>query len=234
VSAEPDPPKVARVLLADDHGLVREGIRGMLAGEEDLDVVGEAADGREALELCRSLAPDLVLMDVRMPVLDGLAATREIKEQQPRTGIVMVTMHEDQDYLFEALRAGAAGYVLKGSTKKELLETVRKVIGGESLIDPALATRLLRRMASADSEDEGRSPSAQTPEPLPESLTPREVEVLKLLAQGQTNPEIARELVVSPATVKAHVHRIILKLGVSDRTQAAVRAVRLGLLPLAD
>ena len=220
---------VARLIIADDHALVRSGMRSMLAGEAGLEVVGEAADGAEALELCRRLRPDLVLMDVRMPGMDGFAATRAIKEELPRTSVVMVTMQEDPDYLFEAVIAGAAGYVLKGATPEQLTEAVRQVLSGEFLLDQRLTIDLLRSMA--ERQKSGWHPGAGTPrEPLADPLTSREAEILGLLAQGQTNPQIARELVVSPGTVKNHVRHIIAKLGVSDRTQAAVRAVELGLL----
>lgn len=217
--------KPARLIIADDHALLRSGIRSMLAGEPDLEVVGEAADGQEALELCRRLKPDLVLMDVRMPKMDGLAATRAIKEELPNVSVVMVTMQDDPDYLFEAVIAGAAGYVLKGATPDQLTEAVRQVLDGEFLLDQRLTINLLRSMA-----DRGRADLPSRPEPLAEPLTARETEILQLLAQGQTNPQIARELVVSPGTIKNHVRHIIAKLEVSDRTQAAVRAIELGLL----
>jgi DNA-binding NarL/FixJ family response regulator len=222
--------KPARLIIADDHALLRSGIRSMLYGEPGLEVVGEAADGAEALELCRRLQPDLVLMDVRMPKMDGLAATRAIKEEFPRTSVVMVTMQEDPDYLFEAVIAGAAGYVLKGATPEQLTDAVRQVLDGEFLFNQKLTIDLLRSMA--DREQSSASPSgvAASEESLSEPLTARETEILRLLAQGQTNPQIARELVVSPGTVKNHVRHIIAKLGVSDRTQAAVRAIELGLL----
>jgi DNA-binding NarL/FixJ family response regulator len=220
----------ARLIIADDHALLRSGIRSMLYGEPDLEVVGEAADGQEALELCRRLQPDLVLMDVRMPRMDGLAATRAIKEEYPRTSVVMVTMQEDPDYLFEAVIAGAAGYVLKGVTPEQLTDAVRQVLDGEFLFNQKLTIDLLRSMA--DREKSSVSPSGMTAseESVSEPLTARETEILSLLAQGQTNPQIARELVVSPGTIKNHVRHIIAKLGVSDRTQAAVRAMELGLL----
>jgi len=219
----------AQLIVADDHALLRSGIRSMLASEPDLEVVGEAADGLEALELCRKLWPDLVLMDIRMPRMDGLAATRAIKEEFPRTSVVMVTMQDDPDYLFEAVIAGAAGYVLKGATPDQLTEAVRQVLNGEFLLDQRLTVDLLRSMA--ERQKLGSLVGAGiTPEPPLEPLTPRETEILRLLARGATNPQIAQELVVSPGTVKNHVRHIITKLGVSDRTQAAVRAVELGLL----
>ncbi len=224
-----DEARTARLIVADDHALLRSGIRSMLAGEPDLEVIGEAADGLEALELCRRLRPDLVLMDVRMPRMDGLAATRAIKEEFPHTSVVMVTMQDDPDYLFEAVIAGAAGYVLKGATPDQLTEAVRQVLDGEFLLDQRLTVDLLKSLAE---RQKSSSPvgAGNTPEPPLEPLTPRETEILQLLAQGATNPQIAQELVVSPGTVKNHVRHIITKLEVSDRTQAAVRAVELGLL----
>jgi DNA-binding NarL/FixJ family response regulator len=212
---------VARLAIVDDHDLARAGLRSVLAGERGLEVVGEAADGRQALALCRRLRPDLVLMDIRMRDQDGLAATSAIKREYPDISVIMVTMHEDPDYLLEALKAGAAGYVLKGATKREIVTTVRRVLRGESALEPSLAAQVLRRLAGEAPRD--------APAPA-EPLTPREGEVLRLVARGRTNQEIGRELVLSVSTVKTHLEHIIAKLGVSDRTQAAVRAAELGLL----
>jgi two-component system response regulator DegU len=237
---------VKKLLIADDHRLVRAGLRAQLEGEPDLVVVGEAENGQEALELCRSHAPDLILMDVRMPVMDGLEATRAIKQELPKVSILIVTTHESQEYLLEAIRAGAAGYVLKEATKQELLEAVREVLGGELPLDGRLAARLLKRLAEetkqrptkpSDSSRstaptiEGRPAEGAKPpnEALSEVLTPREIEILRLVAAGRTNREIAKELVISLTTVKTHMQRIIPKLEASDRTQAAVKAIGLGL-----
>jgi DNA-binding NarL/FixJ family response regulator len=277
-SREAKPSRVARLLIADDHALVREGLRTMLSGEDGLEVVAEAKDGQQAVKICRDLKPDLVLMDVRMPVMDGLQATRRIKQELPQTSVMMVTMHENPDYLFEAVRAGAAGYVLKDASGERLLGAVRRTLEGESPLNQELAMQLLVRLAkesdaggasggegrergpgraSNEMVEEGAREAQSGSEPLPadpevshpaapqarlnesgqrraaeqiESLTPREVEVLKLLSQGQTNPQIAHNLLVSRGTIKIHVQHIISKLGVSDRTQAAVRAIEAGVL----
>jgi DNA-binding NarL/FixJ family response regulator len=212
---------LARVVIADDHELARTGLRGMLNGEPDLEVVGEASTGQQAVNLCRRLRPDVALMDVRMPELDGLAATRIIKAESPRTAVVMVTMHENPEYLLEALRAGAAGYVLKDATHEEVLRTIRRVVDGEALLTPEIASRLLVRLV----REKAAAPVPQPAVP----LTQRELVVLRLVAQGWTNREIAAELQLSPGTVKVHVERILNKLGVSHRTQAAVRAVEMGI-----
>jgi DNA-binding NarL/FixJ family response regulator len=211
----------ARLVIADDHELARAGLRTMLTGQRGLELVGEAATGRQALTLCRCLQPDLALLDVRMPELDGLAACRAIKQECPATSVMLITMHDNPDYLFEALKAGAAGYVLKDLSQRELLTAVQGVLRGESMLNKELVTRLLQRLARQTTRQEDLSP---------EPLSPREREVLHLLTQGQTNREIAQHLTVSVGTVKIHVEHILAKLGVSDRTQAAVRAIELGLL----
>jgi two-component system, NarL family, response regulator LiaR len=222
---------VVRVLLADDHRLVREGLRAVLQAEPGLEVVGEAENGVEAIEACRRLKPDLVLMDVRMPHADGLEATRRIKEEMPSVGVVMVTMHENPDYLLEAVRAGAAGYILKDASGERLVGAVRKTVGGEFPLDEDLAMQLLRRLANEGGAGARTGPEAKKRrETMLEGITPREREVLRLLARGRTNPQIAQELEINRGTAKIHVQNIIAKLGVSDRTQAAVRAVELGIL----
>ena len=227
----------ARIVIADDHGLVRQGFRGMLAREEGLEVVGEAEDGREAIEICSRLRPDLVLMDIRMPGTDGISATREIKKEHPQTIVLMVTMQENPDYLLEAVRAGAAGYVLKGSPNAQIMGSVRRALEGESPLNEELAMHVIHHLVGggARAGDRGTGPPPRPHEERPEGslpnpLTRRELEVLRLLARGKTNQEIARSLGLSALTVKTHVQRIIAKLGVSDRTQAAVRAAELGLL----
>jgi DNA-binding NarL/FixJ family response regulator len=226
-----------RLALVDDHDLAREGLRDMLADEPELEVVGEAANGLEALALCSRLQPDLVLMDVRMPRVDGLKATRKVKQEFPKIIVLILTMHENPDYLLEALRAGAAGYVLKDASSEEVVTAVWQALGGESPLDPELAARLLRRLAAEEKErvEAPRSARGQRERLLHvEPLTPREGEVLELMKLGHTNRQIARELVISPGTAKNHVEHIIQKLMVSDRTQAVVKALELGILDLSE
>ncbi len=219
----------SRVLIADDHALFRAGIRVMLSSRPDIEVVGEADDGEEAVELCRKTRPDLVMMDLGMPKMDGIAATRAIKSEFPRTIVLVLTAFADEDLLLEAVRAGAAGYVIKDAVGPiELLDAVNGVLNGESQVDQDLVMNLVRRLAD---ETEPRTKPTALEHAVPEgSLTEREIEVLRLLPLGRTNREIAAELHLSLSTVKKRLERIISKLGVSDRTQAAVRAVELGLI----
>lgn len=220
---------VARIAIVDDHEAVREGISAMLSGEDGIEVVGSAHDGREAIKLCRTVRPTLVLMDVRMPDMDGLAATRAIKRQFPDTSVLILTMHSNQDYLLEAIRAGAAGYVLKDASQNQLTTAIRKVLEGEVSLNRELATQLLRRLA-AEEEDSRKSARKQGVPGRESPLTRRELEVLELMALGKTNREIAENFVISVGTTKNHVEHIISKLGVSDRTQAVVRSLESGLI----
>ncbi|TMC94411.1 MAG: response regulator transcription factor [Chloroflexi bacterium] len=213
--------KPARIVIADDHELARAGLRAMLTDQRGFELVGEASNGQEALQLCRRLQPDLALIDVRMPGMDGLSTCRAVKQECPATSVILVTMHANPEYLFEALKAGAAGYVLKDVSQRELISAVQNVLHGESILNQELMARLLQRLAS----------ETPTQEDLPLGrLSPREREVLQLLTKGQTNREIARKLTVSVSTVKIHVEHILAKMGVSDRTQAAVRAIEMGLV----
>ncbi|MBI2886288.1 MAG: response regulator transcription factor [Chloroflexi bacterium] len=216
--------KTTQVIIVDDHPMVREGLRGMLATDRAIQVVGEATTGVEAVDLVGRLRPDVVLMDIRMPDMDGLAATRQIKQEHPEVSVIMVTMYDNPDYLFQAVSAGAAGYVLKDVSRFELLQTIRTVMSGGSFLNSDLMTQCLQRLAS-----HGRA-AGQEGAGAPERLTAREMEVLKLVTEGLSNKEIAARLTVSVATVKTHVEHIIQKLQVSDRTQAAVAAVTRGLL----
>jgi len=212
----------------------------MLRGRSDLEVVAEAADGREAIALCRSLRPDLVLMDVRMPEMDGITATRAIRREFPHIIVLMLTAVEDPNYLSEALKVGAAGYVLKYASRQEVIDAIQGVLSGESPINQQLATQFLMRLHDRQAPEEDLTshalPSGRPPEELSErslllgSLTPKELEVLRLIAKGQTNQQIADNLFISVTTVKKHVQHIISKLGVSDRTQAVILAMELDLL----
>ncbi len=211
---------MTRVLLVDDHELVRQGIAAMLHGAPDVQVVAEARTGREALEVARRELPDVVLMDVRMPDMDGLEATRKLKEERPRTAVVMLTMHDNPTYLRDAVRAGAAGYLLKDVSKEELVDAIRQVSSGGAFIESQMLKGMLSEMKPTGT---GVSPAAK-------NLTKREREILALVAEGMSNREIAERLVLSPETVKSHVAAILEKLNVSDRTQAAIYAVRNGLV----
>ena len=200
----------SRLLIADDHALLRTGMRAMLETEPDLVVVGEAENGREAVALCRELLPDLVLMDLSMPQMGGIEATRAIKVESPRIGVLVLTAHADQEMLLEAIRAGAAGYVLKGVGPDELVGVVRATLGGESPVDQELVMRLVRRLAEETAPPAERQPpsepSASEPGELsPGPLTSRKLEVLQLLSAGKTNRQIAKKLLLSLSTVKRHL-----------------------------
>jgi PAS domain S-box-containing protein len=211
------------VLIADDHPMVREGLRSML-DDDEIEVIGEAATGAEAVERVQQLNPEVVLMDVRMPDMDGLAATEVVKQGSPDTSVIVITSYESKDYLRRAIEVGAAGYLLKGMSRERLLEAIRLVRGGGSLIDARLLSELLKEMGVEGSRFQGAEGAL-------EALTPREQDVLQFLVRGLTNKEIAAEMHYSVGTVKNVVQRVIEKLGVSDRTQAAVYAVRAGMNP---
>ncbi len=217
----------SRIVVADDHPLFRSALTQLLNTRADIEVVGEAADGQEAIELCRRLRPQMVLMDVRMPRVDGLEATRTIKREFPRTIVLVLTAFEDPEYLSEALKAGAGGYVLKHEPAPQIIDAVRKALTGESPLNQEVAMRLLTQLIE---EEVPKEVGLKETRPRV-SLSPREVDVLRLVARGQTNQQIAQRLFISVSTVKKHVRSIVSKLGVSDRVQAAIRAVELGVLP---
>ncbi len=213
---------MTRVLIADDQELVRTGFRVVLDAEQDLEVVGEAADGLAAIDAVNSLHPDVVLMDIRMPNLDGIEATRRIAACDGSPRVLILTTFDLDDYVYEALRAGASGFLLKDARAEELCNAVRTVAAGEALLSPSITRRLIESYTR-------RPPPQDQPAALAE-LTPRELEVLKLIARGLSNADIARQLVVGDATVKTHIARIFSKLDLHDRAQAVVLAYESGLV----
>jgi DNA-binding NarL/FixJ family response regulator len=214
-----------RVLIADDQQLVREGLCVLLDLIPDICVVGEASNGAEAVERAQQLEPDVVLMDVRMPELDGVAATRQIQETSPEIKVVILTTFDDDEYVFEGLRAGAAGYLLKDVPSEQLAEAVRAAARGEVFIHPSVTRKVVAEFTRLSERERVRRE-----QPLVEPLSPREMEVLALLAESLSNQEIADRLYIAPGTVKNHVGSILSKLNARDRTQAVLQAQELGLL----
>ena len=214
-----------RILLADDHVMVREGTRRILEKEVDLQVVAEASDGREAVVLTEREHPDVAVIDISMPVMNGIEATKEIKRIAPQTAVLVLTAYDDDEYVFAILEAGAAGYLLKNARGSEVIDAVRRVHEGESVLHPAIAKKLLQRISH------DRAPTAAG---VGESLTERELTVLRLAGQGLSNREIADSLVVSPRTVQSHMANIFSKLGVGSRTEAVLLGLRRGWLHLTE
>ncbi len=234
---------MTRVLLVDDQTLIRQGIRVLLMTEPGMEVVGEAANGREALALVEQAHPEVVLMDIRMPEMDGVSATREIAARHPEIGVIILTTFDDEEYIFEGLRAGARGYLLKDISSEEMAEAVRVVARGGALIQPSITRKVLSefaRLSAPPAPEEQKPapsslqrPSSQPAVPfaaIPEPLTDRELDVLRCIAAGLSNREIAERLVITEGTVKNHVSNLIAKLSVRDRTQALLKAQELGLL----
>jgi len=219
-------PEPIRVLIVDDHALFRRGLEMVLAEEADIEVVGEASDGAEAVEKAGQALPDVVLMDIRMPRSSGIEACRAMKELTPSAKIVMLTISDEEEDLFEAIRAGASGYLLKDIPYDEVADVVRAVHGGQSLINPSMAAKLLAEFAAMASRD-GTERAEQVPAP---RLTEREIEVLKLVARGMNNRDIAKELFISENTVKNHVRNILEKLQIHSRMEAVMIAVRENLI----
>jgi two-component system NarL family response regulator len=213
-------------LIADDHQVVREGLSAILKTKEDIEVVGEARDGVEAVEKAREFKPDVILMDISMPRMNGVEATRRIKLEQPQIGIVVLTMYEEEEYIFDLVKAGATGYMLKNSDSSQIIKAIRSTYQGESMLQPSVATKILNQFSHL----------SQKPVPKPsrseQELTDREIQVIKLIADGKTNKEIANSLTISEKTVKNHVRNIFQKLDVDDRTQAAIYAIKKGLIQL--
>ena len=215
-----------RILVADDHTLFRKGLRSLLEQLTCMEVVGEAATGTEAVALAEELVPDVVLMDIRMPGLGGIEATKLILHENPQIGVILVTMYDDEESVFSGMRAGARGYVLKGADPEDLRRAIEAASRGEVLLVPAIAAKMLHRF-----ERTGEPRQAGI---LYEELTPRELEVLRLVAEGLSNKEIAAKLTLSEKTVKNRVSNIFAKLRVNDRTQAVLQALRTGLVHLPD
>jgi DNA-binding NarL/FixJ family response regulator len=219
-----DQDAVVRIVVADDHQVVRTGFAALLDTQPDFTVIGTAGDGQEAVRLCRELRPDVVLMDVRMPGTDGIEATRQLAAAGSAPRVLILTTFDLDEYVYDALRAGASGFLLKDVTAERLFDAVRVIAAGDALLAPAVTRRLISEFARMPARSASPHASALG------SLTPREAQVLRLLAGGRSNPEIAAELVVTEETVKSHVSRVLSKLGLRDRTQAVVLAYESGLV----
>ena len=215
-----------KVLIADDHRVVREGLAAILKSKENIVVIGEAQDGQEAVEQTRSLLPDVILMDVSMRRMSGVEATRQIKREFPHIGVIALTMYDEQHYIFDLVRAGATGYLLKDTDSVQIVAAIRAIYRGESLIHPSVASKILAEF-SLLAQKKGRKPSGAE-----HDLSEREITVLRLVAEGKTNKEVANSLDLSEKTIKNHVRNIFHKLQVYDRTQAVILAIRKGLIEL--
>ncbi|MDO4246835.1 MAG: response regulator transcription factor [Deinococcus sp.] len=217
LSPEQEVTRPITLLLVDDHPVVRKGTRELLEGESDMQVLGEAGSGEEALTQARALRPDVILMDVSMPGMNGIEATKAIKAEQPGVGVLVLTSYDDDAYVFALLEAGAAGYLLKNASEDDLLGAVRAVAAGESALHPSIARKVLERFSVVSN-----------PTPPEDDLSPRELEVLRVAASGRTNKEIARDLDISPRTVQVHLANIFAKIGVGSRTEAVLHGIKRG------
>jgi DNA-binding NarL/FixJ family response regulator len=214
---------MVRVLIVDDQTVVREGLAAILSTDEEIKVVGLAADGREALDLVPEAQPDVVLMDLKMPVLNGVQATQRLRQAYPQVRVLVLTTYVADEWVFDAIRAGAVGYLMKDTRRDDLIAAVKGTAEGKSYLDPAIAGRVMQQAVSS-------SPASAPSEPQTEALTERELQILHLLAQGYSNPEIAQRLHLARGTVRNYVSVVLQKLGVSDRTQAAIEALKRGLV----
>jgi DNA-binding NarL/FixJ family response regulator len=212
-----------RILLVDDHPVVREGLTAMIETQDDMEVAGEAAEGREAVRLARELRPDVILMDLQMPGMNGVEAIRRIRDDAPESQVIILTTYDTDEYIFSGIEAGAKGYLLKGASRADLFKAIRAASRGESLLEPVVASRLMERLTQLSRRG-----------PAEDDLSEREMEVLRLMARGARNKEIARELVITEKTAKAHVSNILAKLGASDRTEAVTLALKRRIIKLDD
>ena len=217
---EPTQSKI-KILIADDHPVVRAGLSAMLSRERDIEVVGEAENGNQAIEKANKLHPDIILMDLRMPEVDGIEAMRQIKTKNPQVKFIILTTFDNDEYIFKGIEAGARAYLLKDAPRERLFKAIRAVSKGESLIEPAIAGKVLDRFAELSRQTQS-----------PETLSERELEVLALMAKGEGNKLIASNLIISESTVKTHIQSIFQKLGVSDRTEAVTEAIKKGIIHL--
>ena len=215
-----------RILIADDHAMLREGMRNLLSQEKDFEVVGEAANGEEAVNLAKELKPDIVIMDIVMPKLNGLEATKQVRQLSPGTALLILTAYSDIRYIIELLEAGASGYLLKSAPGKDVVKAIRAVRSGESVLDPEVTRKLVQRLASLSRGPEEREAGGQ--------LTARELEILKWAARGLSNKEMSEKLFISLRTVKAHMTNIFNKFGSSSRTDAIIKGLKQGYINLDD
>ena len=215
-----------RILVADDHAMLREGMRNLLEQEEDFELAGEACDGEEAVRMARELSPDIIIMDIVMPKLNGVEATRIIKEENASIAILVLTAYSDIRYIIGLLEAGACGYLLKNSPGKDVIKAIRSVMAGESVLDPEVTRKLVQRLATMSKNPEEREPNGH--------LTSREMEILKWASRGMSNKEMSEQLFISLRTVKAHMTNIFNKLGCSSRTDAIIKGLKQGYIDLED